>query len=157
MMKLMQNSGRKGQVFSVDVLLVLLPITLIFGASLQYLFLAEEQMASIAQTNQREMMAQGAAAYAMAKYHAETRTDAFNCFDIDDYLGDVELPSGYDYHIQIGSDSCDSAFVDFDPFSKYMVNNPTGSETRFGMAPDTPGEIAELSITVWDGNLHIQQ
>lgn len=103
-----QKRQKAGQIFSIDVLFSLLPILMILGASLQYLYLVEERSKEIAQGSSLEMHAQAISEYVMAEFKSSgnfsgpyspfVRTD--DCAYIKTSLSNAAglLPTGYVYH-----------------------------------------------------------
>jgi len=67
-MTIRTNTRKSGQVFAIDVLFSILPIVMIVGASLQYMYLAEESAMSLTQHNHLENAAQAMADYVMSEF-----------------------------------------------------------------------------------------
>ena len=168
--------GKDGQVFSLDVLFALLPILMILGASLQYLYLAEEQATSIVVTSSLEKVVQGMSEQVKVSLQADSHPKQDNCVEFADilnnYAGDY-LPGDHLYFTDVwsyGDDSylCTDAdeatyrtwssptFLDeHGRFSLDYFNNTAASEVRFVLQHDAsdapePGKIAGVSFTIWE-------
>ncbi len=160
---------RAGQIFSIDILFSLLPLMLILGASLQYLYLGEEQMKATARDGELEILAQSLSDSAITamRESGEAYVSAADCDSLESALeGAAEevLPSGYVYHAlvtdygdyeageSVGGDLCTESddlwspqLEDGEPargrFAHIYYNNPADSELRFVLQRDDSGEI----------------
>ena len=175
-MKRTATSG-KGQVFSLDVLFSLLPVMMIIGASLQYLYLAEEQSTALIEGARLETLAQAMAENVAAQDGKYVRTE--NCSKLETALSSAAqdfLPDGYVYHVQaysyydygnpdvgfpptrLCSGSDDKLWSSgLTPDSFNQVNNAASSDQRFMLEYNTsgnlmPGHIAGVSFTIWKNN-----
>lgn len=70
----------RGQVFSIDVLFSLLPIVMIIGASLQYMYLAEEDSKTLVRHSELQGAAQAMSEYTLSKFQG-----SWNVLDPNDY------------------------------------------------------------------------
>jgi hypothetical protein len=101
------NFGRKGQIFSIDALFALLPIMMIMGASIQYLYLAEEESMSLAMNSRAEVTAQVMSEYVIATQRVsdEGYIKEEGCEDFMDALDEFteKMPSNYIYYVRATS------------------------------------------------------
>jgi hypothetical protein len=161
---------RKGQVFSIDVLFAILPVIMIIGASLQYMYLAEEDLKSMVLDNQRGTIAQGLSDAVMAEYFKEAKSGKYhirkNCDDFEtEVLNDADdiLHSDYDRYIYAwdyyNNTENDTQLCkdtgSYDSWFLLRTNNTLSSQERFmlmGNSSNTilPGQIAGVSIAVWE-------
>jgi hypothetical protein len=152
-MNILKNQ-RKGQVFSIDVLFSLLPVIMILGASLQYLYLAEEDLKMVVGDSEREAAAQGLGDYLMAHYLA----DGFDCENLADSLHNYNLviTTQNEYtHYATGWGYFDAAYIcegnnEFLPITHPTkhTNNTASSQERFMLTE--PGKIVGVSVTVFE-------
>lgn len=168
----------KGQVFSLDVLFSLLPVMMIIGAGLQYLYLAEEQSTALIEGARLETLAQAMAENVAAQDGKYVRTE--NCSELNTTLSSAAqdfLPDGYVYHVQaysyydygnpdVGPPStrlCNGSddelwSSDLESNSFIQTNNAASSDLRFMLEYNatsgnlTPGHIAGVSFTIWKNN-----
>ncbi len=163
------SNGTQGQIFSLDVLLSLLPIMMILGSSLQYLFLSEEEMRAIDRGNELEGIVNSFSECVMAGVRAGGSLPQWgSCQDfanvVDDCGGKV-LPSGYVYYVRArglwdGSPVCDKSRLwsipdDKAQYALEIYNTTSASEERYLLLSDGTGsvergKIVALSFTVWE-------
>jgi hypothetical protein len=153
-MNILKNQ-RKGQVFSIDVLFSLLPVIMILGASLQYLYLAEEDLKMVVGDSEREAAAQGLGDYLMAHYFK----DGFDCENLTGSLHNYNLvittqneythyATGWDYtNGSSGDYICSGQFLPHFADIK-QTNNIASSQERFMLKE--PGKIVGVSVTVFE-------
>ena len=167
--------GKRAQVFSIDVLFSLLPIMMILGASLQYLYIGEEQMKTLSEGSYLETLVQGMAENIIGTPSPPEIMEA-DCVDLEDALDDYSnsLPAGYVYHARVlsyfdGVPQCDggdddiwSPALEGNPplrsrgkYATSFYNNTAASEFRFMLESDSsgdpePGHIAGISFSVWE-------
>lgn len=154
--------GGKGQVFSIDVLFSLLPIVMIMGASLQYVFLAEEQMINSELGYQLDTSAQLMADYVVSKINSR---DEASCHDISSYLDSYDslfLGGNAGYSLRMQSQYGTDRFcrgVDLDNtaqgVSVISLTAMSASQVRFVVNHDAddkviPGEIVSLHFMRWE-------
>jgi hypothetical protein len=158
-MNILKNQ-RKGQVFSIDVLFSLLPVIMILGASLQYLYLAEEDLKMVVGDSERESAAQAIGDYLMAMHFDDDAV--FNCSrmrgDLDTYkTGFLEVIPGknkYTYYAT-GRDYSAAGLICEDP-TEFLpphapikqTNNTASAQERFMLKE--PGKIVGVSVTVFE-------
>jgi hypothetical protein len=151
-MNILKNQ-RNGQVFSIDVLFSLLPVIMILGASLQYLYLAEEDLKMVVGDSEREAAAQAMGDWMMAGYFM----DGFDCDDIANHLGNHNLDisqnnkytyyaTGWDY-ISSPPYICPDEFLPFTHPTKH-TNTTASAQERFMLSE--PGKIVGVSVTVFE-------
>lgn len=173
------KSTRGGQVFSVDILFSLLPVMMIIGASLQYLYLVEEDMKSI----DSEIRLNDLAERLATKYYRDSlaSSDPYilqdqssgtsDCSEFESALSaDAQniIGSDHRYQIYIWTDSWGRICGDSDKlwspplidqtgkFALDLVKNTSSSTVRFMPVYDDPtdkiipGEIASVTFTVWE-------
>ena len=173
-MNLKFNQRKKGQVFSIDVLFALLPMVMILGASLQYLYLAEEDMKVVVIDSEREMLMQAFSDAAMAEYFSlgEYDLDLYFCDDYDNkwraLYNDILKPVDYEYYAQVwsynldnyppdlGERLCNDTLGDY-KYTLFVQNNTMSSQERFMLEEDPSsagdpnyGHIAGVSFAVWE-------
>ncbi len=171
-----KNLGKRAQVFSIDVLFSLLPIMMIIGASLQYLYLSEEQMKGLSENSYLETLVQGMAENTISADPQPPLRET-NCRELSDLLRNYPLPSGYVYHVRAvsyidGIKRCHnpddniqgdenrlwSNLLPVGPRSENapeFFKNTMASELRFMLESDDsgnpePGRIAGVSFIVWE-------
>ncbi len=101
-MDMATKAGRKGQVFSIDVLFSILPVMMILGASLQYLYLAEEQMKTLSEESELDNLARGLADY-VANADPTPRQEDCNLVSAIEEYSNNRLPERYVYHVMARS------------------------------------------------------
>jgi len=164
----------KGQVFSIDVLFMLLPVMMIMGASLQYLYLAEEQAQSFVLNSRLELSAQAMASYVVSDFHSsgDPFVNTSNCQDLKSSLRDAEnlFADGEPYAARVFSyfnntaicksasddlwGNCPGSCVDY--YSLDLMNNTAASDLRFMIEYNgstgvvSPGRIAGISFIRWE-------
>jgi len=174
-MKRHDKIGRKAQVFSIDVLFSLLPIMMILGASLQYLYIGEEQMKTLSEGSYLETLVQGMAESIVSSSPPPEIMEE-NCDGLEGSLSDYSstLPAGYVYHARADSYfdatlQCDgnddhlwSTVLEGNPppptrgkYAMWFYNNTAASELRFMLESDSsgdpqPGQISGISFSVWE-------
>jgi hypothetical protein len=159
-MNILKNQ-RKGQVFSIDVLFSLLPVIMILGASLQYLYLAEEDLKMVVGDSERE-----AAAQAMGDYLMAMHFDAHAVFDCGRMRGDLNtynnsflkvIPGKNEYrHYATGWDYTNGSSGDYICSGQFLphfadikqTNNTASAQERFMLSE--PGKIVGVSVTVFE-------
>lgn len=160
-----KSRSSKGQIFSLDVLVSLVPIILLLGASLQYLFEVQEKTKFISEDYELELLARSTADFVITKYN--------NSLDCARYASDVDflLNENYEYYISAnyyqfetgsgekpaGKRSCggiDMWSAGLDADSLAHNKNTTSSWKRFVLGTFdghlNPGNITEVSIAVWE-------
>jgi hypothetical protein len=163
-MRYLENQ-RKGQLFSVDILLSILPIMLIVGASLQYLYLAEEETKSIAVDSRLESNVRSLSEYVMASMGSDEYPIDGDCSDLAGFLRDAEskvLDAGYLYHAEVDGYhgemfNCDPADETWSgsiaiseslkPHSNIHFENSMSTMERFVLKRDAVGGIEKGNIT----------
>ena len=148
-MKTIANQ-RKGQVFSIDVLFALLPIIMIIGASLQYLYIAEEDMKTIAIDGQRETASQALADYAMARYLSgkENYVIGDECDDLQALI-EEDLTDYNESYFAWGYWNGDRLCKDTSDYDKTWIlfsNTTASSQERFMLKYDVSGEFEHGKI-----------
>jgi hypothetical protein len=174
-----RKSG-KGQVFSVDVLLALLPLMMIIGSSLQYMYLAQEQSKSLVVNSGLEGAARAMSDYVVSSYYAsgEPYINGTHCKllgDAADEAYDRFLSAGnYAYAIRVYDYNekeylcnapdetavspvwrCPSAKPACDSNVIYEISNTAASAFRLMPVYNDaetllPGHIAGVSFAVWE-------
>ena len=164
-MQKIKRSGSKGQIFSLDVLVSLVPIILLLGASLQYLYEVQEKTRFVAEDYELELISRSAINYVVTKSE--------NVLDCAQYASDVDtiLGDNYEYYISANyyesetspgdrpgaKRSCPgvnmwSSRLDVD--SLYGNRQTAASWKRFVLGSYegqiSPGNITEVSIAVWE-------
>jgi hypothetical protein len=86
------KGDKKAQVFSVDILFAILPIMMILGASLQYLYLAEENLKEIDVNTELDASAQILAEFTINRlYYGQSGSNVHvsetDCEDLEQILG----------------------------------------------------------------------
>jgi len=170
-MKLNFNQ-RKGQVFSIDVLFVMLPIMMILGASLQYLYLAEEDTKTLAINTQLETVVQDMSAFVISEMRDNNDPDIRDSADCPDLKTKVDLiagriPSNNVYYVYVDSyfdekRLCATATdvlwsdpgVSSGQWALQIDKESSASELRFALEHDSdgklkPGKIAGITFTTW--------
>ena len=168
------SRSRKGQIFSIDVLFSLLPMMMIIGASLQYLYLAEEDAKVVVQNSRLETIAQGMSGFVISNSLAsgDPYLKPSGCSEfvstMNNYKTDL-LPTGYSYFVKTtnyynssaglcSGDTLWSASGALSSLGKDLLdemNNTAASDLRFTNVFDStgtiePGKIAGLSFVVWE-------
>ncbi len=169
-----RTKSRKGQIFSIDVLFSLLPMMMIIGASLQYLYLAEEDAKIVVQNSRLDTISQGMSGFVMSNAIASGAPYLMpdTCDGLEDAVRDYGtsfLPDGYSFFVKASNyyNLSDALCSGSDPWSapaslsiygKDMLdemNNTAASDMRFtNVFKDDgtidPGKIAGLSFIVWE-------
>lgn len=180
-MKMRSKSGKRGQVFAIDVLFSILPVMMILGASLQYAYLGEEQMKILSADSQRQGAMQALSEHVMAEYRSSpdgqpyvTAEPDYACGGLKDAIGNAPgMPQGYEYHVRVEMPSSSEEHICLDDelwshggtqlLDAYYVGMesstrlPGASGIRFMLEYDEegrpiPGQIAGVSFTVWDAD-----
>ncbi len=147
--------GAKGQVFSIDAMLSLLPMMMIVGAALQYSYLAGEQSQTIAQDANLESKMQLLSGSVMAEY---VKTGgAMTCDVLGQYLGDALdlLGDGYNYDVRTGPECILSNLngVESATATRWRLDdlqNPAASGSRMMLYGEgLEATLAEVHFTVW--------
>jgi hypothetical protein len=135
------SNNRKGQVFSIDVLFAILPIMMIMGASLQYLYLAEEQMAEVSINMKLDREAQTFSDYVVNKYYVSPfPITKSSCADLNDTIKDADsfLGSGNAYYVYAKSYASDSRLCDGDDVANVLWGNCEDAYGCCGATPTSP-------------------
>lgn len=138
-MKQKRTNG-KGQVFSIDVLFSLLPIIMILGASLQYVYLAEEQLINSELGYQLDSSVQLMSEYVVSQINSEERV---NCNDIGRYLNDYRndvLGPGEGYALRMVNQNEQAWTCQQSPGQSSFFQNPPEDE-------NSPGKIKAMSAS----------
>jgi hypothetical protein len=161
--------GRKAQVFSLDVLVSLVPILMVLGAGMQYLFNIQEDSSVFVQELDLDSMASIASDYIMS--NLSHISDCERISEIVRLSGSERvLPDDYVYFVQVRTmDSkeprenlvcnreemwSDSTIPDNKWYFLISMNrNTTASYKRFMLGNTTahpsPGNVTEVSVAVW--------
>jgi len=177
-MTITSDRRNKGQVFSIDVLFALLPIVMIVGASLQYMYLAEEDARTLAKSSELEGIAREMSDYVMSNYLASwtgvdgsytpyLRNDTCQVLKtvVDDF---ADARDDFAYSVVVrdrqintylcqsnlaGQEICDH-YPQCNQAAWWLVNATSASVVRFMPAYDGDtldrGKIASVTFTVFD-------
>ena len=151
------RAGAKGQVFSIDAMLSLLPMMMIVGAALQYTYLAGEQAQILAQDSSLESKMQLFSGNVMAQYVASG--GPLDCGKLGTYAnnagsllkGDSPLAKDYLYDVRVGKDQCVIPPGEQAVWRLDNLQNPAASGSRMMLFSEggSEPEIAEVHFTVW--------
>ncbi|GEM_PF-3376681 len=169
------HQKRAGQVFSLDAFFSLLAIMLIFGTSLQYIYLSGEELGSLHDIKSLEFPARATADIAYAAYIDDPLSptmliqngDCQNLVqgsitqgqipDVGYWLEAADLAKSDNYMEKSICEECYPQENCGTGDKLYLFNNAnqtTASVVRFMLAPDAsgslvPGRIATVSFNIW--------
>jgi|GEM_PF-5315708 len=168
--------GRKGQIFSLDVLITLVPIIMLIGASAQYVFSTEQEAKHLSRQYELEFIARSALNNALDEAAREKGTvnrlapmTATICDDLNNKVIAAmdNLAPDYEYYLDVRrADSqsypghvCDALGVETwstgDETTLLTLTNSTGSWSRVLLTNDissNPGNLpvlTEFSLIIW--------
>lgn len=155
----------RGQIFSLDILVSLVPIVLLLGASLQYLFEVQDKTMFVSVDYELELLGRSSADYVVTKYGHR-----LDCVQYNTDVGNLLDPDNYEYYISAnyynetnpserpaGKRSCGGIAMwssDLEVDSLSNNRRTTSSWKRFVLGTFdghlNPGNITEVSIAVWE-------
>jgi len=136
----------KGQIFSIDVLFSLLPIMMIIGASLQYLYLAEEDAKVIVQNSRLETISQGMSGYVMSNILASATSGDYDSFPSSSGCADfVSLLDKYESTFLPSDPPLDYAF-----YVKAMNYHNTSATLCSGDTLWSSGSLSSWGVYILD-------
>jgi hypothetical protein len=150
---------RKGQVFSIDVLFALLPIIMIIGASLQYLYIAEEDMKTLSVGSRRDLASSGMGDFLIAKYMDNPDyVEGSDCPELQSLVDGYAVANDYSKYYFVWDYNNETRLctntAGYNADWIAISNSTASSEERFLLEHDPgtgeikPGEIVGVSIVV---------
>jgi len=135
------GKSRKGQMFNLDVLVALIPVMLMMGASLQYSFDVANKAESLSRGMELSSVAGTCAGYIVTGSHQPPASPA-NCTDYVTTLSPSLAAGDYDFYFTLCPNS---GTLDYNNF--ISSRNTTASSRRFVI--DAYNNIQEMSFAVW--------